>query len=528
MDLAAADVLAILSKLQLLGFCAGLEIPNAASAGPSEVFDAVLAAFLREAYPGQRDARPLPAAIGDGRRVDLLRLFAAVRAAGGYASSSAGAWAAAAESAALDVALAAPVKILYAKYLGALDRWIQRLPEAQPPAEEKKKKQELFYGANGREKEEPLLDCSGRWQQHVVLKRKREDMAGMLDWVRGLAEGVSKEGAMAAGLEDGHFSVALAVREAVSRKRARRASATNGTLLQEMGCKCCRGTISAGINVQCSKKLQLLVQHPGSDTNKLTTVVENTNGSSVIIEQECNLNGQREHECKKQLNYSDGCHFTSQQRNKLRVGSNYQAQVPHWTGVLPENYGDQETLKWLGTKLWPLKNENRKGPVYCDRIGKGREDVCSCNLPRSVECVRFHIAERRLQVRRELGSAFYRWGFDCMGEEIALSWTDEEESKFKSVMQINAPSSGRNLWNRLHSSFRLKKRKELMSYYFNCFLLRRRCYQNRITPKKIDSDDEEETEFRLLGNRLGQIATNYHSTKHMVCIQSTHCMDLDQ
>ena len=284
-----------------------------------------------------------------------------------------------------------------------------------------------------------------------------------------------------------------------------------------MGCKCCRGTIRGIIDVQCSKKLQ----HFGSDTNKLTAVDGNMNRSSVILEQECNLNGQWKHECKMQLNSSDGWHFT-------RVGSNYQAQVPHWTGVLPENYGDQETLKWLGTKLWPLENENKKAPFYCDRIGKGREDVCSCNLPRSVECVRFHIAERRFQMRRELGSAFYAWGFDRMGEEIALSWTDEEESKFKTVMQINAPSSGRNLWNHLHSSFRLKKRKELVSYYFNCFLLRRRCYQNRITPNKIDSDDEEETEFGLLGNRLGQSATKYHSTKHMVCNQSTHCMDLDQ
>jgi hypothetical protein len=66
----------------------------------------------------------------------------------------------------------------------------------------------------------------------VVLKRKREDMAGMLDWVRGLAVSVSEEGVMAASLADDYFPVALAVREAVARKRARRASLTNGALLQ--------------------------------------------------------------------------------------------------------------------------------------------------------------------------------------------------------------------------------------------------------------------------------------------------------
>ncbi|KAM0832007.1 hypothetical protein ACQ4PT_065162 [Festuca glaucescens] len=496
----AADALDILSKLEFLGFCSGIKIPDPASSHPSEVFDAVLAAFLREVYPGKRDARPLPATLGDGRRVDLLRLFAAVQAGGGYASCSAGAWAAAAESA----ALAAPVKILYAKYLGALDRWIQRLLEAQPPSEKK---------------EEPSLYCNGSGQQDVVLKRKREDMAGMLEWVRGLAESVSEDDALAAGLADEYFPVALAVREAVSRKRARRASVTNGTLLQEVGCKCCGSTTSAKIDVQCTKKL--LVQHAGSDTNKLTRVVENMNGSSMVIEEESDLNGQWKHDCKKQLSSSDGWHFTP-------VGSSYQAHVPQWTNILPENYGDPETLKWLGTKLWPLENENKIAPFYRDPIGKGREDICSCNFPRSVECVRFHIAERRLQLRRELGSAFYVWGFDRMGEEIALSWTDEEEANFKAVMQMYAPSPGRNLWNRLHLSFRLKRKKELVSYYFNCFLLRRRCYQNRITPKKIDSDDEEETEFRFLGNRLGQSATKYDSTKHTICIQSTHCMDLDQ
>jgi hypothetical protein len=46
----------------------------------------------------------------------------------------------------------------------------------------------------------------------------------MLDWVRGLPESVSEEGAAAAGLADEYFSVALVVQEAVARKRARRAS----------------------------------------------------------------------------------------------------------------------------------------------------------------------------------------------------------------------------------------------------------------------------------------------------------------
>jgi len=238
MDSAAA-VLAILSKLQSLGFCADLRIPDAAAASdPSEAFDAVLATFLREAYTGGREARPIPVALSDGRCVDLLRLFLAVRAAGGYAGvpNSPGGWAAAAEAAGVDPALAAPVKLVYAKYLGALDRWIQRLVEAHGPfldVDMKKKKQELFFGANGvEEEEEGLLNCNGREQRHVMLKRKRGDVVGMLGWVREIAENAGNGVAVAAGSLDEYFSMALAVREMVTGKRARRASMLNGSLFQ--------------------------------------------------------------------------------------------------------------------------------------------------------------------------------------------------------------------------------------------------------------------------------------------------------
>ncbi|KAF0919036.1 hypothetical protein E2562_028261 [Oryza meyeriana var. granulata] len=532
----AGDVLSILRKLQFLGFCAGLRIGDAAPSDPSELFDAVLAAFLREVYPGGRVVRPLPAKLGDGSRVDLLRLFSAIRAAGGYAatSSSPGVWASAAESVCLDATLAAPLKLIYYKYLGALDRWIQRLVEAHGPFLDGnvKKKPERLFDSNGRENEEPLLECNGREQQHAIFKRKREDMVGMLDWIRELAENACEAGTVAAGLSNGYYSLALVARKAVFGKRARRASMTNSALLQEifpMDCNCCLSSSTAGIDTQakCSKKTQLVIPHPGSDINELTTVVENINVPLIGMEQENSVIGQVKYESRKHHN-SDSWRFTSQQRNKIPVGSEFQAQVPQWTGELPVNYDNAETRKWLGTKVWPPENDNRKLSYFCNPIGKGREVVCGCNLPGSVECVRFHVAERRLQLRRELDSAFYVWGFDRMGEEIALSWTDKEEANFKACVHLNAPSSGRNFWKRLHILFQSKGRKELVSYYFNCFLLRRRCYQNRMTPNNIDSDDEDETEFRFLGNRLGHNATKYDSSRHTVCIESTHCMDLDQ
>lgn len=227
-----AAVLAILAKLQSVGFCADLRISDAAAASdPSEAFDAVLATFLREVYLGGREARPIPAALGDGRCVDLLRLFLAVRAAGGYAgvTSSPRGWVAAAESAGVDGGLAAAVKILYAKYLGALDRWIQRLEESHGPflCSDKRKRQKLFNGSNGVEegvlREQP---------QHVMLKRKRGDMVGMLGWVREIAENAGDDDTVIAGSVDEYRLMALTVRKVVTRKRVRRASMLIGSHFQ--------------------------------------------------------------------------------------------------------------------------------------------------------------------------------------------------------------------------------------------------------------------------------------------------------
>jgi hypothetical protein len=294
-----------------------------------------------------------------------------------------------------------------------------------------------------------------------------------------------------------------------------------------LACKCCMRSTCVQFDgkAKCSEKLQFQVHYPDSDITKLATDLEKMNGSLTSI-QENKLTAygkhvSRNHKC------SDGWHFTTQQRNKIPIGPEYQAEVPEWTGEHPISYDDPETMKWLGTKVWPPVNVDTKELFFSDTIGKGRNVICSCKFPGSVECVRFHVAERRLQLKRELGSAFFAWGFDRMGEEVALSWTDEEEANFKALIQRNVPSLGRNFWNNLHLSFQKKGRKELVIYYFNCFLLRRRCYQNRMTPRNIDSDDDEEKEFRFLGNRLGQSAAKYHNTKNNICFQYTHCTDLD-
>lgn len=185
----------------------------------------------------------------------------------------------------------------------------------------------------------------------------------------------------------------------------------------------------------------------------------------------------------------------NQNRKRIPVGPFFQANVPEWSGETCES-----DSRWLGSRVWPLESGGpSKYLIERDRIGKGRQDSCGCENPGSVECVRFHIAEKRVRVKLELGLAFQRSKFDRMGEEVALSWTKEEEKRFQEIIKSNPASLDKCFWNEIVKSFPGKKREDLVSYYFNVFLLRRRGYQNRSTPSNIESDDEE-SEFGPVTN----------------------------
>ncbi|KAF1864020.1 hypothetical protein Lal_00031174 [Lupinus albus] len=168
------------------------------------------------------------------------------------------------------------------------------------------------------------------------------------------------------------------------------------------------------------------------------------------------------------------------------VGPSHQAKVPEWTCITSES-----DSKWLGTQIWPSQKGNSRILIERDPIGKGRQDTCGCSVPGSVECVRFHIAEKRGRVRLELGGAFYLWNFDKIGEEVKDLWTEEEEKRFKDVVGPDPLPEGYYFWDHIFRSFPKKSRADLVSYYFNVFLLQRRAYQNRHTPEDIDSDDDE-------------------------------------
>ncbi|RWV93831.1 hypothetical protein GW17_00043682 [Ensete ventricosum] len=143
------------------------------------------------------------------------------------------------------------------------------------------------------------------------------------------------------------------------------------------------------------------------------------------------------------------------------VGARFQALVPNWTSQPTVSSTDSDTLKWLGKQMWPPENQERSPVLDYASIGRGRPNICQCEWPGSVECIRFHIAEKRLQLKRETGATFHAWKCESMGEEVALSWTEEEEKKFRDIIVQNRPSLNKNFWDQLYLNFPYKRRESL-------------------------------------------------------------------
>ncbi|XP_024987204.1 AT-rich interactive domain-containing protein 2-like [Cynara cardunculus var. scolymus] len=217
------------------------------------------------------------------------------------------------------------------------------------------------------------------------------------------------------------------------------------------------------------------------------------------------------------------------QDHEYNLGSRYQAEVPEWTGPVYDS-----DSKWLGTRMWPPPDDHdEKNEKAIVPVGLGRRDSCECLVPGSAECVRFHVAENRLKLKIELGPLFYKWKFNLMGEEASLSWQPEEEKQFKSLVikarqDLAHSNKSRHeimnkFWKRASDSIPAKPKQKLVCYYFNVFVLRRRSYQNRVTPKEIDSDNDEQ-EVGTVGDRFGYEKIHGLSLK---CSENKQCTDLE-
>lgn len=88
------------------------------------LFDQVLSTVLKEVV-SRGCIRPIPAMLGDGRSLDLFRLFCVVREGGGFhLVSKNGLWDFVLHDLGLDLGVSASVKLIYSKYLGELEKWL--------------------------------------------------------------------------------------------------------------------------------------------------------------------------------------------------------------------------------------------------------------------------------------------------------------------------------------------------------------------------------------------------------------------
>ncbi|KAK3227701.1 hypothetical protein Dsin_007563 [Dipteronia sinensis] len=536
------------------------------------LFDQVLSVFLNE-VTGRGCMRPVPPKLGDGPELDLFKLFWVVRERGGFGIvSENGLWSFVVKDLGLDRCVSGSVKLIYLKYLseleeglmgngskslgngesdcggnfgfwslevvkdfrGLLDTWpYQKLKNDKLALLECKENEgcvDMDLVTSG-------LDFSDTKNRHAIehvggkrcrdddeklcgsdssasLKRKRESLSGMLNWVTRIAicpHDLSIRGAKEPSGKDLRMQ-AIRARDALLRKRPVDSNIGQSTL-------------------QKNQKLQFSMYDDGiKDHRNQSTERTRCSGRRLTktrLHSCCNSCSATESKptspCKTELENvpkeKKPVTAVSSARNKtvfapwnrpleknVRVGPLFQASVPEWTGVVVES-----DSKWLGTRVWPLVNKEQNSLIERDFIGRGRPDSCGCQFPGSHVCVRFHITSKRMKLKRELGSAFFSWKFNDMGEEVALRWTVEEEKLFKEIAKSNPESSSfikrkKNsdapTWDSLSKIFRGKKRKDLIQYYFNVFLIYRRRYQNRVTPSNIDSDGEG-ADFGSFGESFG-------------------------
>lgn len=178
-------------------------------------------------------------------------------------------------------------------------------------------------------------------------------------------------------------------------------------------------------------------------------------------------------------------------RKLVPVGPDHQADIPE---CVKEEGRDQsghaigyDEEKVTGKCVIPMPDcETEVG-----RAGKGRKE-CICLDKGSIRCVQQHIMENREDLFETIGyDRCLDLGLCEMGEEVAGRLTEDEEDLFNEVVYSNPVSLDRDFWKQLKSAFPLRTMKEIVSYYFNVFILRRRAIQNRSKSLDVDSDDDE-------------------------------------
>ncbi|CAN0841284.1 AT-rich interactive domain-containing protein 2 [Linum grandiflorum] len=501
------------------------------------LFDQALSVF-KTVEDGNKSIDPVPAAFDNGETVDLFKLFCVVGERGGFDLVD-GYWNSVTEELGWNPQLSDCVKVVYSRYLYDMERWLAdscrdkeighsdrghcsrnivtfsldlgtKLRSLLADGKMGKNlgldagesrlgmlgTQNTCRTLNGfRIRNDDDENVAGGYGNHgdnaadpnKSRKRKRESISKMLSWVRQAAARPKDRAVFSMSYDrEGNDLKALAI------------SSRNFLVHKTHGDS---KDIDAALGVEklrCTKRqLALQQSHRRSRYVRNAEDIKNRTTKTLV--------------------------GLKDERIRVRVNARYQVRVPKWTGEVYESDD-----KWLGTKIWPMQEDADTGRamVVKNHIGKGRPDFCKCKIPGSVLCVGFHIAESRMKLKVELGRAFFRNGFNVMGEEVSLRWTAEEERSFMKMVRLNRPSLEKNFWDYAHAFLPGKTRRELVSYYFNVFQLQRRSFQNRVTPDDIDSEDDEKPfESFTYGFGIHRIEVGNRDAEEEVCAMNEQCTD---
>ncbi|KAK7255859.1 hypothetical protein RIF29_29283 [Crotalaria pallida] len=187
---------------------------------------------------------------------------------------------------------------------------------------------------------------------------------------------------------------------------------------------------------------------------------------------------------------SRGYHYP---RLVIPIGPRFQAEIPQWEDITNIRPCIDDDFKWFNCEIWSMpdiKESNIEG------VGKGRHQTCSCDFPRSVDCVKLHIDEARKLLQLEIGTTFSSWNFDEMGEDVSKSWTLEEQKEFDSLTRLISLSDDMDFWKVAREKFPFKSLKSMINYYYNVCIPKRISMETRASFGIVDSDDDKVMDYK--------------------------------
>ncbi|KAI3883212.1 hypothetical protein MKX03_017672 [Papaver bracteatum] len=175
-------------------------------------------------------------------------------------------------------------------------------------------------------------------------------------------------------------------------------------------------------------------------------------------------------------------------RIEVKIGKRHQAEIPDLIGPRrsdnssTDGHSDSFDSRYMGTKIWPIEGKSTETNKE-EGIGKGRLNSCSCYSKGCGGCVKLHIFKKGLQLQDDLGTAFFTWKFDEMGEEVSKSWTAAEQQCFETLVKTEPITQTDSFLESALKRFSGKSQKSILSYYFNVFIPRRMSKQTRLASK---------------------------------------------